>query len=106
MPATPVDTTLTTVGYGDVYPITAFGRFWAAIISLVGIGIIAIPTGIIAAGFNHVIDNKHEIREDKQLPELDHLEEEDLLVLQAKLAKELGNYGYSVTISNEQNQTE
>ena len=98
--------TLTTVGYGDVYPITAFGRFLAAIISLVGIGIIAIPTGIIAAGFNHVIDNKHEIREDKQLPELDHLEEEDLLVLQAKLAKELGNYGYSVTISNEQNQTE
>ncbi|MBR3106688.1 MAG: ion transporter [Clostridia bacterium] len=94
--------TLTTVGYGDVYPITAFGRFLAAIISLVGIGIIAIPTGIIAAGFNHVIDNKQEIKEDKLLPELDNLEEEDLLVLQARIAKKLSDYGYSMTISNEQ----
>ena len=50
--------TLTTVGYGDVYPITAVGRFFAALISLVGIGIIAIPTGIIAAGFSEVISGK------------------------------------------------
>lgn len=48
--------TLTTVGYGDVYPITAVGRLLAAIISIVGIGIIAIPTGIIAAGFTSVIN--------------------------------------------------
>ena len=47
--------TLTTVGYGDVYPVTAIGRFFAAVISLVGIGIIAIPTGIIAAGFSSAI---------------------------------------------------
>ena len=57
--------TLTTVGYGDVYPITAIGRFLAAIISIMGIGIIAIPTGIIAAGFTSAInqtqpeDEKH-----------------------------------------------
>lgn len=50
--------TLTTVGYGDVYPITTIGRFFAAVISLVGIGIIAIPTGIIAAGFSSAIENK------------------------------------------------
>lgn len=55
--------TLTTVGYGDVYPVTVIGRFFAAVISLVGIGIIAIPTGIIAAGFSSVID-KHEIEQD------------------------------------------
>lgn len=50
--------TLTTVGYGDVYPVTAVGRFFAAVISLVGIGIIAIPTGIIAGGFSNAIE-KH-----------------------------------------------
>lgn len=48
--------TLTTVGYGDVYPVTAIGRFFAAVISLVGIGIIAIPTGIIAAGFTAALN--------------------------------------------------
>lgn len=57
--------TLTTVGYGDVYPITAAGRFFAAIISLVGIGIIAIPTGIIAAGFTTAI-NAHDHTEDQK----------------------------------------
>lgn len=52
--------TLTTVGYGDVYPITAIGRFLAAIISVVGIGVIAIPTGIIAAGFTSAINRNRE----------------------------------------------
>ena len=43
--------TLTTVGYGDVYPITVMGKFLSAIIALLGIGIVAIPTGIISSGF-------------------------------------------------------
>lgn len=43
--------TLTTVGYGDIYPITVLGRILAAVIALLGIGIVAIPTGIIASGF-------------------------------------------------------
>ncbi len=60
--------TLTTVGYGDVYPITSVGRLFAAIISLVGIGIIAIPTGIIAAGFSEVISGKQETEEKKFCP--------------------------------------
>ena len=60
--------TLTTVGYGDVYPITAVGRFFAALISLVGIGIIAIPTGIIAAGFSEVISRKTESEEKTYCP--------------------------------------
>ena len=59
--------TLTTVGYGDVYPITAAGRFFAAIISLIGIGIIAIPTGIIAAGFTSAIEKRQTGEEDKKL---------------------------------------
>ncbi len=60
--------TLTTVGYGDVYPITAVGRFLASIISLVGIGIIAIPTGIIAAGFTAVINERAREKEGSRDP--------------------------------------
>ncbi len=43
--------TLTTVGYGDVYPITALGKFLSAIIALIGIGFVALPTGIISSAF-------------------------------------------------------
>lgn len=43
--------TLTTVGYGDVYPITAVGKFFGAVTAVVGIGLIAMPTGILAASF-------------------------------------------------------
>jgi len=40
-------TTLTTVGYGDVYPITPLGKLFGAIISLLGIGMFALPAGIL-----------------------------------------------------------
>jgi len=42
---------LATVGYGDVYPITVGGKIFASIVSLVGIGVVAIPTGVISASF-------------------------------------------------------
>ena len=42
--------TLTTVGYGDIYPITVLGRVFGALIALLGIGMVAIPTGIISSG--------------------------------------------------------
>ncbi|MCR5670986.1 MAG: ion transporter [Butyrivibrio sp.] len=43
--------TLLTVGYGDIYPITPLGRLLAIVISFLGVGMVAIPTGIISAGF-------------------------------------------------------
>ncbi|MCH5347997.1 MAG: ion transporter [Oscillospiraceae bacterium] len=43
--------TLLTVGYGDIYPITVIGRIMAIIIAFLGVGAVAIPTGIISAGF-------------------------------------------------------
>ncbi len=43
--------TLLTVGYGDIYPITALGRIVAIFIAFLGVGMVAIPTGIISAGF-------------------------------------------------------
>lgn len=43
--------TLTTVGYGDVYPITTAGKILSGIISFLGVGLVALPTGIISSGF-------------------------------------------------------
>lgn len=43
--------TLTTVGYGDMYPVTQLGKLMASIIAILGIGMFALPTGIIGAGF-------------------------------------------------------
>ncbi len=43
--------TLLTVGYGDIYPITPIGRVLGIIITFLGVGVVAIPTGIISAGF-------------------------------------------------------
>ena len=47
--------TLTTVGYGDMFPVTALGRACAGIIAVLGIGMFALPTGILGAGFVEAI---------------------------------------------------
>ena len=44
-------TTMTTVGYGDVYPITALGKIFAVISAFSSIGIVALPAGILAGSF-------------------------------------------------------
>ncbi len=56
--------TLTTVGYGDIYPITVAGKILSSIIAMLGIGLVAVPTGIISAGFIEEI-NHHNSKEDK-----------------------------------------
>lgn len=43
--------TLTTVGYGDVYPITVFGKVAAGLIAVAGVGTVALPSGILAGAF-------------------------------------------------------
>lgn len=43
--------TLLTVGYGDIYPITTLGKLFGIFITFLGVGMVAIPTGIISAGF-------------------------------------------------------
>tara|TARA_B100001939_G_scaffold190287_1_gene163779 strand:- start:759 stop:1472 length:714 start_codon:yes stop_codon:yes gene_type:complete len=57
---------LATVGYGDVYPITVGGKIFATIISLVGIGVVAIPTGVISASFVEEIYKERLKRKDDQ----------------------------------------
>ena len=50
--------TLTTVGYGDVYPKTVLGKMLSSVIAVLGIGLFALPAGIIASGFATEIQNK------------------------------------------------
>lgn len=54
--------TLTTIGYGDVYPITPSGKFLAGFIALLGIGLVSLPSGIIASGFHEEYQSKKEGR--------------------------------------------
>jgi voltage-gated potassium channel len=59
--------TLTTVGYGDVYPITALGKLFSGVIALLGIGLVALPTGIISSGFITEVNN-NKAESDKTCP--------------------------------------
>ncbi|MCK5528140.1 MAG: ion transporter [Kiritimatiellae bacterium] len=52
--------TLTTVGYGDMYPVTVLGKVCASVIAILGIGMFALPTGIIGAGFVEAVQHKRE----------------------------------------------
>ncbi|MBN4072461.1 two pore domain potassium channel family protein [Crocinitomix catalasitica] len=61
--------TLTTVGYGDMYPITSPGQFFGGIISIIGIALFALPTGILASGFStHIEKLKGKNKSDQSCP--------------------------------------
>lgn len=49
--------TLTTVGYGDVFPITPLGKFLSGFIALLGIGLVALPAGILSSAFIEKLEN-------------------------------------------------
>lgn len=73
--------TLTTVGYGDIYPVSVVGKIMSAFIAILGIGIVAIPTGIIASGFTELVNQKqtcHPFGERKYCPYCGHNLEHDL----------------------------
>lgn len=52
--------TLTTIGYGDVYPVTVAGKFIAAGVAVLGIAVYAIPTGIMASAFTEELRKKRQ----------------------------------------------
>jgi len=62
--------TLTTVGYGDVYPITPLGKILGALIAFLGIGMFALPAGILGSGLVEAIQKK-EKGDEKLIEELD-----------------------------------
>lgn len=57
--------TLTTVGYGDVYPVTSMGKFFGSIIIILGIGTVALPSGILASAFTEYTRRNQQKYEDK-----------------------------------------
>ena len=103
--------TMTTVGYGDVTPVTIGGKFLATFIMLVGVGIVALPAGILAARFGdelqsrkkhltahvaHALSDGHVSElENKDLRKLSHkldISEEDLLrIIESQQIQMLGD---------------
>jgi voltage-gated potassium channel len=62
--------TLTTVGYGDVFPVTALGKFLAGVVAITGIGLIALPTGILAGAFSETLQRRRESESESEVAEL------------------------------------
>ena len=72
--------TLLTVGYGDIYPVTTLGKIFSIFITFLGVGMVAIPTGIISAGF---VDQYSRL---KKISEYGH--EEDVHFIKVNLKKQ------------------
>ena len=51
--------TLTTVGYGDIVPVTPLGKFLGGLFAIAGVGLLALPAGILSAGFFEMLHNKN-----------------------------------------------
>ncbi len=60
--------TITTVGYGDVYPVTTLGRIVAFLTALLGILMIALPTGVFGAAFVEELNNRRKTRSGRACP--------------------------------------
>lgn len=76
--------TLTTVGYGDISPVTPLGQFLASVVMILGYGIIAVPTGIVTA----------ELSNQKKLPSNQNTEKEDF---EGRECPECGRRGHRKT---------
>jgi voltage-gated potassium channel len=76
--------TLTTVGYGDVTPITVGGKIFGAMITVVGIGMVALPTSILASGYTQQLRINTSRYQDKAAEALDDgiLSDEEVLELE------------------------
>lgn len=61
--------TLTTVGYGDVFPLTAWGKFLSGCIAVLGIGIVALPAGILSSAFIGKLEEEADKRKAREAEE-------------------------------------
>lgn len=85
--------TLTTVGFGDIAPVTPFGQFIAAIIMILGYGIIAVPTGIVSAEYSAQGKLTNNPNEKPKLPEV-HLNSQACPSCSAENHKDYAKYCY------------
>jgi voltage-gated potassium channel len=76
--------TLTTVGYGDIVPVTTGGKLFGAFISVIGIGMVALPAGILASGFSEKLHARRREFETKVEHALEDgvISQEEILALQ------------------------
>ncbi|MEJ2898541.1 ion transporter [Acinetobacter sp. NS-4] len=84
--------TLTTVGYGDVTPITPLGRFLGALITILGVGLAALPAGILATGLTYELEQRKQnlelkFRELLQSSEIDLFNDQEKI---ESMRKEVG----------------
>ncbi len=82
--------TLTTVGYGDVTPVTAMGKLFGGLITIVSMGMVALPAGILASGFIDQMERRRHrynimLRQVLQDGHIDEREQELLAILRGKL---------------------
>ena len=69
--------TLTTIGYGDVFPVTGWGKLISGVIAVLGIGLVALPTGILSAAFMEEVEKKNRKKIKKQLKALEKEHEKE-----------------------------
>jgi len=56
--------TLTTVGYGDMYPVTTGGRLFTFVVLMIGLGVVAVPAGLVASALSQARREEHVPRQD------------------------------------------
>ncbi len=82
--------TMTTVGYGDVVPITPLGKLLGGAIAIIGIGMVALPAGLLASGFSEQLHERERLFEaevERRLADgvLDEAERQQLIELRKRL---------------------
>lgn len=71
--------TLTTIGYGDVFPVTFGGRILGMALALIGIGLVALPTGILTSGFIRALRSEKKISQIADTMEEEEKEQDEIL---------------------------
>ena len=97
--------TVTTVGYGDIYPVTHLGRLLGAIIAFSGIAAVAVPTGIITAGLSSVMERTKESVKDCKETACRHDNVEDICRVLSENKKMLENILEIVSRRRDKEQT-